>query len=85
LDLSRSEVTNTRGLTSLPTPEQPPGWQSYFVMVPGTRDAVVVFLNGLPAGLTRLGEPIGQNALDILYDLKDIPPADYSRLPADAE
>jgi CubicO group peptidase (beta-lactamase class C family) len=60
------------------------GYSADFVMVPGTRDAVMVFLNGsdsiFPPSFSAT--TILNSALDILYDLGNIPPTDYRTDPS---
>jgi CubicO group peptidase (beta-lactamase class C family) len=57
-----------------------PGFQTRLVRIASTRDAVVIFINA--GGNTLTPTSVADRALDILYDLGDIPPTDYSQPPS---
>src|SRR5262249_37947488 len=57
------------------------GFATYLVMVPETKDAVVIFANAFGSSLGRI-DALGQSALDTLYGLEKVPPTDYRTPPA---
>ncbi len=72
-------VTKYKGIDVVVHEGGLPGFLTYLMLVPGRRDSVIVFLNGRGSGLNAF--TFAQRALDILYDLSGVPPADYSTPP----